>query len=40
MSYYFVTQALRKIEKKMYAEETGYLLNYVTLNVKDAELRK
>ena len=39
MSTNFFTQLLKKIDQKMYAEDTGYLLNYLTLNIKDAELR-
>jgi len=30
----------KKLKKKMYSKETGYLLNYLTLHVKNEEIRK
>ena len=38
MSNNILSKLTSKFKDKMYAEETGYLLNYLTLHIKDAEL--
>ena len=39
MSLSILSNLATKLKDRMYAEETGYLLNYLTLHIKDSELR-